>query len=67
MELLVSFPQRLGKHIFMELPSAFLKLLMTTNGQKRNDVTNVECVTVQHIYCTNNAQNVQSATELYLQ
>jgi hypothetical protein len=31
----------------------------------RDRVIYVECVTVQHIYCTNTVQTVQSATELY--
>ena len=39
------------------------RLLLT----KRHSACHVHHLTLQHIYCTNTVQTVQSATELYLQ
>ena len=42
-------------------------ILLVFGVTERESDCYVECVTVEHIYCTNTVQTVQSATELYLQ
>ena len=42
-------------------------ILLPIGGTERQSDCYVECVTVQHFYCTNTVQTLQSANELYLQ
>ena len=59
------------RHIFVafspELTQSYSQRILLPIAAHRHSACHVQRLTVQHIYCKNTVQTVQSATELYLQ